>query len=274
MKSPVPGAPATSGVDHLVADVGLDLLGDQLGADVEAAVNIALQGGAVFPGGKEPLLIFRNTLRSSICDIEADKRGRGLLIQRFLRDGPYERDGEIPPELQGKRLTTEETAKAITFIYAFMVNSFKGAVTELLAAGACQRLLERLRKEGRVPQEACLFVGDAVLVSRKSGRGYLKGATCIFWQLTVLGVTARRSGFSVLSRSSQDVSLPVRWDGNSNSTSPGRLRGWALRGRRFPGVESICARAGNDASCGSPCSLATGLFRGHFASCQTRRVGS
>ena len=125
--------------DRLVADVGLDLLGDQLGVDVEAAVNIALQGGAVFPGGKDPLLIFRGTLRDSICDIEADKRGRGLLIQRLLRDGPYERDGEIPPALRSKRLTTDETAKAITFIYAFMVNSFKRAVTELLAAGACQR---------------------------------------------------------------------------------------------------------------------------------------
>ena len=161
-------------VGSLAATVGFDLLGERLGGDVERAVSTALKAGAVFPGGGEALTIFQNTLAASIRNIEDDDRGR--LFQRFLRDGPYEHEGPIPPELKGKRLTAEECATAITFVYAFMVNSFKGAVTELLAAGACQRLMQDARLAAMVPTGARLYVGDSVLVRRKSGKGGLKGA--------------------------------------------------------------------------------------------------
>jgi len=106
--------------ESLAAAVGFDLQGEDLGADVEQAVNAALEAGVVFPGGGDALAIFQNTLTASIRDIENDERCR--LFQRFLRDGPYEREGPIPPELRGKRLTPEECAEAITFVYSFMAS--------------------------------------------------------------------------------------------------------------------------------------------------------
>lgn len=164
----------SSCTESLAASVGFDLLGAQLGGDVERAVGASLGAGAVFPCDGNALAIFRKTLAASIRDIEEDYRGR--LFQRFLRDGPYEEVGPIPPELKGKRLTPVECAEAITFVYSFMINSFKGAFTELLAAGACQRLMRDPRVSARLPAGAKLFVGDSVMVRRPSGKGGLKGA--------------------------------------------------------------------------------------------------
>lgn len=167
--------------------VGFDLLGESLGADVEQAVGAALKAGAVFPGGDDALAIFRNTLVASIRDIEKHERGR--LFQRFLRDGPYEDVGPIPPELRGKRLTPEVCAEAITFVYSFMVNSFKGALTELLAAGSCQRMMQDARLAGQLPTGAKLYAGDSVLVRRSTGKGGLKGADLHILAKTGQGVT-------------------------------------------------------------------------------------
>lgn len=100
--------PCPSCAESLAVSVGFDLLGERLGGDVEGAFRAALKVGAVFPGGGDALAIFRHTLAASIRDIECDERGR--LFQRFLRDGPYEHEGPIPPEFQGKRLTPEERA--------------------------------------------------------------------------------------------------------------------------------------------------------------------
>jgi hypothetical protein len=102
----------------LVSNVGYERLDERFGADVDRAVYAALKAGAVFPCGGDALAIFRSTLAASIRDIENDERGR--LFQRLLRDGLYEREGPIPPELRGKRLTPEECATAITFVYSFM----------------------------------------------------------------------------------------------------------------------------------------------------------
>jgi hypothetical protein len=167
------GGPTASGAP-LADDVGFELLGDELGAEVGEALNSALVAGAVFPDRGDPLVIFRSTLMASIRDIECSARGR--LLQRFLAEGPYEREGEIPPELRGKRLTEVETEAAITFIYSFMVNSFKGALTELLAAAACSRLIQDLVRKGGLPPSVRLYVGDSVMLPRKSGKGSLKGA--------------------------------------------------------------------------------------------------
>jgi len=170
----------------LANTVGFELLGEALGRDVESALTYALAGGAVLPGGADAIAIFRAVLADSIRGIQTHERGK--LFQRLLREGPYEHDGVIPPDLQGQRLTDEETGAAITFIYSFMVNSFKGAVTELLAAGACQRLVEALRRDGELPLDATLFVGDTVLAHRKSGVGVLKAA-----DLHILTISPRAS---------------------------------------------------------------------------------
>lgn len=195
---------SASGAQKLAASAEFDSLGDGLGQAVESALQTALAAGAVFPRGADPLTLFHAALGDSIYDIENDDRGRGELLQRFLRDGPYECAGTIPPELRGKRLTPDETEQAIKFIYSAMVNSFKGAVTELLAAGACTKLMRNLRLAGLLPPSARLFVGDAVLVPRKSGNGGLKGADLHILALdeqdkaasrvTVIGVAEVKSG--------------------------------------------------------------------------------
>ncbi len=174
MNPEIPSEDLPSGAGSLADSVGFDSLGDQLGSEVESAVKGALAAGSVFAVGDDPLMIFHKTLEASICNIEGDKRGE--LFQRFLRDGPYEEEGEIPTELCGRRLTMAETAAAIGFIYSFMVNSFKGAVTELLAAAACQRLMQDPRVASTLPVAARLYVGDAVMVRCQSGKGVLKGA--------------------------------------------------------------------------------------------------
>lgn len=80
-----------------------------------------------------------------------------------------------------------------------MVNSFKGALTELLAAGACQRLMRDRRLAGRLPAGARLYVGDSVLVRRTTGKGGLKGADLHILEKTgqrvvVAGVVEVKSG--------------------------------------------------------------------------------
>ena len=168
--------PTTLNVDSgtLVDSVGFDLIGSDLGNDVESALQVALAGGAVFPNGSEPLLIFRQTLNNSIRDIESHPRGR--LFQEFLLKGPYEDVGEIPTALVGQRLSDTDYAAAITFIYSFMVNSFKGAVAELLAVRACLHLLRRLQRDGKLSQDARLYIGDSVYIHRARGKGVLQGA--------------------------------------------------------------------------------------------------
>ena len=162
-----------SDAESLADTVGFELIGSELGGDVESALNAALVGGAVFTDGTDPLVIFRKTLASSITDIETHPRGR--LFQEFLLKGPYEDSGEIPAELVKQRLSDAETASAITFIYSHMVNCFKGAVTELLATNTCMRLMKRLQRYGQLPSNARLYVGDSVEVHRPSGKGTLKG---------------------------------------------------------------------------------------------------
>lgn len=162
-----------SDTKSLAYTVGFELLGPDLGYDVESALKSALEGGAVFPDGNDPLVIFRNTLGSSITDIETHPRGR--LFQEFLLKGPYEDSGQIPEELVEQRLSDADTASAITFIYSHMVNCFKGAVTELLATKICAHLVKRLQRRDQLPSNARLYIGDSVKVHRASGKGLLKG---------------------------------------------------------------------------------------------------
>jgi hypothetical protein len=163
-----------SNIDPLTTKTGFDLLGAELGIDVAAALQSALAGGAVFARSNDPLGIFRTALSNSIRNIESHPRGK--LFQDFLAKGPYELSGAIPPDLIDKRLSDQQTAEVIKFVYSFMINSFKGEVTELLAASACMHLLDDLKRSGRLPAGARLYIGDAVKVKRKRGNGFLKGA--------------------------------------------------------------------------------------------------
>ena len=162
-----------SDAQSLAGTVGFDLVGSDLGSDMESSLSAALAGGAIFPEGNDPLVIFRKTLALSIVDIETHPRGR--LFQEFLLKGPYENSGEIPAELEKQRLSDAETGSVITFIYSYMVNCFKGAITELLATSACMNLMKRLQRIGQLRSKARLYIGDSVEVYRPSGKGLLKG---------------------------------------------------------------------------------------------------
>lgn len=168
------GASASPISMSLVDTVGFDLVGFELGQDIEFAVQMALHNGAVFPSASDPLLIFREAVAASIRDIESHPRGK--IFQKFLLKGPYEAGGEIPTELVRERLSDTESAAAIAFIYSHMVNCFKGAVTELLAAAACSRLMKQLQRQGDLPADARLYVSEAVAIQRATGKGILKGA--------------------------------------------------------------------------------------------------
>jgi hypothetical protein len=160
--------------ESLADTVDFELLGSDLGEDVNSALQAALSGGAVFPDGGDPVHIFRRALAASIRDIESHPRGR--LLQEFLLKGPYEDAGDIPADLAERRLSDADTAAAITFVYSHMVNCFKGAVTELLAARATLNLLRELQQSGDLPRNARLYVGDSVGIHRTSGMGLVKGA--------------------------------------------------------------------------------------------------
>ena len=158
----------------LAETVGFELLGPGLGKDVESALQAALRGGAAFVNACDSLVIFRQALTASIRNIESHPRGR--LFQEFLLKGPYEDVEETPTDLVGQRLTDADCAAAIAFIYSHMVNCFKGAVTELLAAKPCLHLLRGLQQEGELPPNARLYVGDSVAIHKAREKGLLKGA--------------------------------------------------------------------------------------------------
>jgi len=139
-------------IEPLVNTVGFELVGSELGCDIESALNAALIGGAIFEEGDDPIVIFRKALASSIVEIETHPRGR--LFQQFLLKGPYEDSGEIPAKLTNQRLSDTETASAITFIYSHMVNCFKGAITELLATKPCMLIMKQLQWDDRLPTNA------------------------------------------------------------------------------------------------------------------------
>jgi hypothetical protein len=182
----------------LADTVGFEILGKALGKDVEVSLGKAIAAGVVFHSGSDPLTVFREALSESIRTIETNERN--ILFQRFLRDGPYEDNGKIPPEIVSKRLCDDETAAAIIFIYYRVINFFQGALAELLAAAPCCEVLRTLKREGVLAKAAKLYVGDVVGVHRQNQKGILKGADFHILieepqRLTVAGVAEIKSYF-------------------------------------------------------------------------------
>jgi len=69
-----PSASVISDSGALVNTIGFELVGSDLGKNVESALQVALAGGAVFANGTDPLFIFRQALAASIRDIESHPR--------------------------------------------------------------------------------------------------------------------------------------------------------------------------------------------------------
>jgi hypothetical protein len=159
---------------QLADTAGFELLGHAMGKDVESSIIAALEDGAVFLNSSDPPAIFRQALAASIRNIESHPRG--TLFQEFLLKGPYEDAGDIPTEVVNDRISDDNCAAAIAFIYSHMVNCFKGAVTELFAVKSCLDVLGRLQRKGDLPPDAKLYVGDSVAVHKAKGKGLLKGA--------------------------------------------------------------------------------------------------
>lgn len=164
--------------NSLIDSVGFDLIASDLGKSIKTALQFALTGHAIYANGIDPLFIFRQSLAASIREIETHPLG--ILFQEFLKKGPYFDIGEIPVELEGQHLTDADTALIITFIYAHMVNCFKGAIAELLAAKPCMELMRRLQSNNELPKNTRLFIGDSVKVHAKKGKQLSKGADLYF----------------------------------------------------------------------------------------------
>lgn len=148
-----------------------DVIDPRLADAVRRSIAGALRAGAVFPGRRDPKALFRRAVGDAITSIEE----RGDLLKQFLELGPYERRGRIPAKLRGLRLPDAEVSRAIAFIYCHVVNSFKGALTELLAVGEVVTLLEHLRREGVIRDTPKVFGCDSVRLPGSQG-GWKKGA--------------------------------------------------------------------------------------------------
>lgn len=159
----------------LAETVSFDFLGEELGNDVNEALCLALQAGAFFPKADQPLAIFRQTIADAIRQIAGDARWN--LFQRFLKHGPQDLEETVP---KPERLSQAETSIVISFIWGHAINSFQGAITELLATAPCTRILHTLQQQSRLPHNARLYVGDTVLVPGSRGSQYAKGADLHF----------------------------------------------------------------------------------------------
>ena len=165
-----------------------DLLNDELAADVLRSLHAAIDAGAAFDAPPDPLTIFRQAVRASIRQIEEDRKRFDLFV-RFLLYGPYEKDGPIPADLESKHLNDDETARVIRYIFHRVINTFQGALAELLAVGPCVRLFEDLRRSGRLPADARIYVGDATLLKAGASERWAKGMDVAVLHATPSGLT-------------------------------------------------------------------------------------
>ncbi len=156
----------------LAAAASLQMLPEPLGNDIKRSLRMGFRHGAVIPGGRDAQSVFRHSVSEAVTALEV----RDELLRRFLINGPYEGDGPIPASKRDIRLSDDECARAIAFIYSHVVNCFQGSLAELLSVGPCTSLMMDLRKRGVLPPSTRLYAGDAVFVARQAGSGLAKGA--------------------------------------------------------------------------------------------------
>ena len=167
-------------------DVDFDYLEPRLGKDIRASIESGISWGIGFAAPADPTAILRQSVRAAIRRIQSDSK-RYALFQRFLLDGPYVDMGSIPDEMLSRCLSDAETAWAIRLIYYSLVNSFQGALGELLAIAPCVRLIDRLHDARILPKDINVFFGDKV-AARAGRKGH--------W--------AKAADFHILGRSDTD----------------------------------------------------------------------
>jgi hypothetical protein len=124
--------------------------------------------------------VFERSLNTAIYDIEADPHQRGDLFKRLLLYGPHDPDDSIVESSDGKTMLSDsECGACIEFIFSHMVNRFQGELGELLALDPCIRLVEQLKKDGKLPENALLYSGNAIQEKNKIAgewKDFVKGA--------------------------------------------------------------------------------------------------
>jgi len=152
--------------------VGWDAVPHSLAHDIQHSIKEAVQFGALIPGGTKPLRIFRAAVKSSLKRIE--EQGGGAVL-RFLNPGPYPDFRNNPEFKRVDFISDQDTATAVNYIFGGMMNTFKGALAELLAAGPVAALVAELKSTAKLPPDTQLFIGETVRVPQFRGR-YAKAA--------------------------------------------------------------------------------------------------
>ena len=114
-----------------------------------------------FAGGDTVWDVFKHSLDAAIKDIEDDPRG--VLFKRLIRYGPHtDTDSHALTGDSKTILSDPEWGKCVEFIFSYMINRFKGELAELLGIQPCLELVEKLKKENRLPGDVHVYWGDAI----------------------------------------------------------------------------------------------------------------
>jgi hypothetical protein len=126
------------------------------------SIESGLQRQSVhFAGGNTGGDVFKQSLDAAVKDIEDDPRG--LLFKRLIRYGPHMDTDPHALTSDGKTILSDpEWGKCVEFIFSYMINRFKGELAELLGVQPCLELMEKLKKENRLPGDIHVYWGDAL----------------------------------------------------------------------------------------------------------------
>lgn len=126
------------------------------------SIESGLQRQSVhFAGGNTGWDVFKHSLDAAVKDIEDDPRG--LLFKRLIRYGPHTDTNPHALTSDGKTILSDpEWGKCVEFIFSYMINRFKGELAELLGVQPCLELMEKLKKENRLPGGLHVYWGDAL----------------------------------------------------------------------------------------------------------------
>lgn len=153
-----------------ISDLDIDALDAPLAADVRSSLERGVEAGVVYEVCGDPDCQFRAAVKRAVTAIAA-RDERGLLL-RFLTKGPYTSAGRIKAKEKRALLSDDEVAAAIRLIHSSAINSFQGALAELLAVGAVCEVVERAFGKGG-PR---VFAGDAILARKPRRSEWAKSA--------------------------------------------------------------------------------------------------
>ncbi|MFC1493333.1 hypothetical protein ACFL6O_05175 [candidate division KSB1 bacterium] len=130
------------------------------------SIRTALNSQAYYVNGSTITDVFKASLDASIRDIENHQRGE--LFRRLIEYGPPHPDDPELLKSDGETILSDpELGACVQFIYSFMINRFKGELAELLSIEPCSILLDKLKKDGQLPENACIYFGDLIQERRR-----------------------------------------------------------------------------------------------------------